>query len=101
MGNAGQKCGGGAREMPVYDSYARLSWNPTTRELEKIESQLSDNARVIERMGGTTSRGSGTRRGCARRGARRGCRRPCGMCAAPTGVGGRGGNTRLTMSARR
>ncbi len=37
----------------MFDSYARLSWNPTTRELEKIEDQLSDNAKVIERMGGT------------------------------------------------
>lgn len=38
--------------MPVYDSYARLSWNPNTRELEKIEPQWADNARVIDRMGG-------------------------------------------------
>jgi site-specific DNA recombinase len=39
--------------VPVYDSYARLSWNPNTRELEKIETQLADNSRVIDRMGGT------------------------------------------------
>ncbi|HEX5115151.1 MAG TPA: recombinase family protein [Pseudonocardiaceae bacterium] len=37
---------------PVYDSYARLSWNPTTRELEKIEDQLKDNRTVVERLGG-------------------------------------------------
>lgn len=41
-----------AREVPVYDSYARLSWNPNTRELEKIEDQLADNATIIDRMGG-------------------------------------------------
>lgn len=35
----------------MYDSYARLSWNPTTRELEKIEDQWSDNDGVIERLG--------------------------------------------------
>jgi site-specific DNA recombinase len=41
------------RAVPVYDSYARLSWNPNTRELEKIEDQWTDNAKVIERLGGT------------------------------------------------
>lgn len=40
------------REQPVYDSYARLSWNPTTRELEKIDDQLSDNVGVVNRLGG-------------------------------------------------
>src|SRR5947209_4674457 len=39
-------------ERPVYDSYARLSKNPTTGELEKIDDQLADNATVIERLGG-------------------------------------------------
>ena len=48
---AGQRRGV-AREQPVYDSYARLSWNPTTRELEKIEDQLRDNLAVIDRLGG-------------------------------------------------
>jgi hypothetical protein len=38
-GNAGQKRVRPARAVPVYDSYARLSWNPNTRELEKIEDQ--------------------------------------------------------------
>lgn len=36
----------------MYDSYGRLSWNPNTRELEKIETQWVDNATVIDRMGG-------------------------------------------------
>lgn len=36
----------------MYDSYARLSWNPTTRELEKIEDQWADNDGVIDRLGG-------------------------------------------------
>ncbi|WP_291415294.1 hypothetical protein [Actinophytocola sp.] len=30
-------------EQPVYDSYARLSKNPTTGEREKIEDQRLDN----------------------------------------------------------
>ena len=37
----------------MLDSYARLSWNPNTAELEKIEDQLADNTKVIERLGGT------------------------------------------------
>lgn len=37
----------------MYDSYARLSWNLTTRELGKIEDQLSDNGATVERLGGT------------------------------------------------
>lgn len=48
---AGQRPGQG-RERPVYDSYARLSWNPNTRELEKIEDQLSDNLALIDRLSG-------------------------------------------------
>jgi site-specific DNA recombinase len=36
----------------VLDSYARLSRVPETGELEKIETQLADNAKVIERVGG-------------------------------------------------
>ena len=48
---AGQKAKA-RRERPVYDSYARLSWNPTTRELEKIDDQWSDNQTVIDRLGG-------------------------------------------------
>lgn len=35
----------------VVDSYARLSWNPTTRELEKIETQHGDNGSTITRHG--------------------------------------------------
>lgn len=37
--------------MPVYDSYARLSKNPNTGELEKTDDQWADNDTVIERMG--------------------------------------------------
>jgi site-specific DNA recombinase len=36
----------------VFDSYGRLSWNPTTRELEKIETQHADNKKTIKRHGG-------------------------------------------------
>jgi DNA invertase Pin-like site-specific DNA recombinase len=46
--SAGQTAGG-----PVFDSYARLSWNPSTRELEKIETQHEDNDATITRHGGT------------------------------------------------
>lgn len=35
----------------MYDSYARLSKNPNTGELEKIDDQWADNDTVIERMG--------------------------------------------------
>ncbi len=42
----------GTRQPPVYDSYGRLSWKPDTRELEKIETQLADNRKVVERLGG-------------------------------------------------
>jgi DNA invertase Pin-like site-specific DNA recombinase len=37
----------------VFDSYARLSKNPTTGEFEKIETQWADNRKVIDRFGGT------------------------------------------------
>ena len=37
----------------MFDSYARLSWNPSTRELEKIETQHEDNEATIARHGGT------------------------------------------------
>jgi site-specific DNA recombinase len=40
----------------VFDSYARLSWNPSTRELEKIETQHADNDTTITRHGGTVGR---------------------------------------------
>jgi DNA invertase Pin-like site-specific DNA recombinase len=40
----------------VFDSYARLSWNPSTRELEKIETQHRDNEATIARHGGTVGR---------------------------------------------
>jgi hypothetical protein len=36
----------------VLDSYGRLSWNPTRRELEKIETQHADDKKTIERHGG-------------------------------------------------
>jgi hypothetical protein len=41
------------RPRPVFDSYGRLSWNPTTRELEKIETQHGDNESTIKRHGGS------------------------------------------------
>ncbi|HEV7651983.1 MAG TPA: recombinase family protein [Actinophytocola sp.] len=41
------------RETPVYDSYGRLSRVPETGELEKIETQLADNRKVIDRLGGS------------------------------------------------
>jgi site-specific DNA recombinase len=37
---------------PVFDSYARLSWNPSTRELEKIDTQHADNDATIRRHAG-------------------------------------------------
>jgi hypothetical protein len=37
---------------PVFDSYARLSWTPSTRELEKIDTQHADNNATIRRHGG-------------------------------------------------
>src|SRR4051794_13260421 len=46
--NAGQR----KRETPVYDSYGRLSRVPETGELEKIETQLADTRKVIDRLGG-------------------------------------------------
>ncbi|MPZ80264.1 MAG: hypothetical protein GEV28_07650 [Actinophytocola sp.] len=57
----------------MFDLYARLSWNPNTRELEKIEDQWADNATVIDRMGGALgellSDGlSAWKRGCVGRG---------------------------------
>jgi site-specific DNA recombinase len=42
---------GQAPAAPVFDSYGRLSWNPTTRELEKIETQHGDNETTIKRHG--------------------------------------------------
>lgn len=45
--SAGQPVGPG-----VIDSYGRLSWNPTTLELEKIDTQWKDNRVTIERNGG-------------------------------------------------
>jgi site-specific DNA recombinase len=38
---------------PVFDSYGRLSRVPETGELEKIETQLADNRKVIQRLGGS------------------------------------------------
>ena len=53
--SAGQGTGVGPAPStaPVYDSYARLSKNPTTGEFEKIETQWADNQTVIDRLGGT------------------------------------------------
>ncbi|WNV83847.1 recombinase family protein [Umezawaea sp. Da 62-37] len=36
----------------MIDSYARLSWNPDTLELEKIKTQFADNRETIIRHGG-------------------------------------------------
>src|SRR3954453_9334631 len=44
----------GQTVRPVFDSYARLSWNPSTRELEKIDTQHDDNEATIGRHGGTS-----------------------------------------------
>ena len=49
--SAGQTAG-----RPVFDSYARLSWNPSTRELEKIGTQHRDNEGTIARHGGVVGR---------------------------------------------
>src|SRR6266550_1382773 len=43
---------GRERRRPVLDSYGRLSRVPHTGELEKIETQLADNRKVIKRLGG-------------------------------------------------
>jgi hypothetical protein len=43
--------GSGEHRRPVYDSYARLSLNPSGH-LEKIEDQHEDNLAVIESLGG-------------------------------------------------
>ncbi|MGQ0842265.1 recombinase family protein [Actinokineospora sp.] len=51
MSSADQTTGRGGRRS-VYDSYGRLSRVPETGELEKIETQLADNRKVIERRGG-------------------------------------------------
>lgn len=40
-----------AGAAPVIDSYARLSWNPDTGDLEKIETQQSDNRKTIKSAG--------------------------------------------------
>lgn len=42
----------GQGTQPVFDSYARLSWNPSTRELEKIDNQHDDNGATVQRHGG-------------------------------------------------
>jgi hypothetical protein len=42
----------GQGREPVFDSYARLSWNPSTHELEKIDTQHHDNDGTIQRHGG-------------------------------------------------
>lgn len=41
-----------AAAAPVIDSYARLSWKPDTKDLEKIEDQFASNRHLIERVGG-------------------------------------------------
>jgi site-specific DNA recombinase len=55
-GDTGKVSAGQAVDRPVFDSYARLSWNPSTRELEKIETQHGDNDGTIVRHGGTVGR---------------------------------------------
>lgn len=51
MSNHGSVKAGQAGQPPVFDSYGRLSWNPTTHELEKIETQHEDNRKTIARHG--------------------------------------------------
>jgi site-specific DNA recombinase len=55
-GGRGKVSAGQTAGVPVFDSYARLSWNPSTRELEKIETQHGDNEATIARHGGTVGR---------------------------------------------
>jgi site-specific DNA recombinase len=52
-GGTGKVSAGQTAGQPVFYSYARLSWNPSTRELEKIETQHGDNDATIARHGGT------------------------------------------------
>lgn len=52
MSDADKANAGQAGQPPVFDSYGRLSWNPNTRELEKVETQHADNRTTIERHGG-------------------------------------------------
>ena len=56
IGGRGKVSAGQAAGLAVFDSYARLSWNPSTRELEKIETQHGDNEATIARHGGTVGR---------------------------------------------
>ncbi|MFD9895109.1 recombinase family protein [Amycolatopsis sp. NPDC059027] len=57
--NAGQDSSApveGAGPGLVIDSYARLSWKPGTRDLEKIEDQLASNKEQVRRAGGTVGK---------------------------------------------
>jgi hypothetical protein len=45
-----------AVEPLVSDSYGRLLWNPTTDQLEKIDTQWTDNRVTIARHGGVVGR---------------------------------------------
>lgn len=56
---------------PVLDSYGRLSRVPETGELEKIETQLADNRRVIRRSGGVLGEELSDGLSAWRRGVRR------------------------------
>lgn len=56
MGAKDEVSAGQAGQPPVFDSYGRLSWNPNTRELEKIETQWADNKKTIERHGGVVGK---------------------------------------------
>ena len=57
VGSGREKVSAGqCADRPVFDSYARLSWNPSTRELEKIDTQHRDNEATIARHGGTVGR---------------------------------------------
>ena len=53
MASASKVSAGQEPAAPVFDSYGWLSRNPTTRELEKIETQHGDNEKTIARHGGT------------------------------------------------
>ena len=52
----GKVSAGQPAHQSVFDSYARLSWHPSTRELEKIDTQHRDNEATIARHGGAVGR---------------------------------------------
>jgi site-specific DNA recombinase len=55
----------------VIDSYARLSWKPDTRDLEKIEDQFGSNRDLIGRVGGVLGKELSDGASAWKRGSRR------------------------------